>query len=143
MAKPALTVRLNPADNVVVARVDLLARTLLAGEGVTTAEPIPAGHKLATRPIAKGEPVRKFDQIIGFATADVAPGRHVHVHNCAMGEFARDYAVGQGVRNIEMVPEGQRPSFGGFVRADGRVGTRNYIGVLSTVNCSASVSQYR
>src|SRR5262249_39606677 len=67
---------------------------------------------------------------------------HVHVHNCAMGEFARDYAVGQGVRNIEMVPEELRPSFEGFVRESGRGGTRNYIGVLSTVDCSASVCKF-
>ncbi len=142
MSTPALTVRLNPNDNVVVARLDLLEGTPIAGEGVSTAERIPAGHKVATRPIAKGEPVRKFDQIIGFATTDIAPGRHIHVQNCAMGDFDRDYAVGQGVRNIEMVPEDQRPSFQGYLRDNGKAGTRNYIGVLSTVNCSASVCKF-
>jgi altronate hydrolase len=139
MATAPLTVRLNPNDNVVVARVDILADTPLPGEAVATAERVPAGHKVATRPIAAGEPVRKFDQIIGFATADIAPGRHVHVHNCAMGDFARDYAVGQGVRPTAFVPEAERLSFQGFARADGRSGTRNYLGVLSTVNCSATV----
>jgi altronate hydrolase len=109
---------------------------------VQTAQRVPAGHKVATKPIAVGEPVRKFGQIIGFAIRDVAPGEHVHVQNCAMGEFARDYAVGQDVRNIEMVPEGERPSFMGYMRENGKAGTRNYIGVLSTVNCSASVSKF-
>ncbi|MFO1067673.1 MAG: altronate dehydratase family protein [Geminicoccaceae bacterium] len=142
MSAPALTVRLNANDNVVVARLDVLENTSLAGEGVVTRQRIPAGHKVATRPIAKGEPVRKFDQIIGFATSDIAPGEHIHVHNCAMGDFARDYAVGQGVRNIEMLPEAERATFQGYVRDNGKVGTRNYIGVLSTVNCSASVCKF-
>ncbi len=142
MADLPLTVRLNANDNTVVARVDILPNTELVGEGVRTAQRIPAGHKVATRPIAEGEPVRKFNQIIGFAKADIAPGEHVHVQNCAMGEFARDYAVGANVRNIEMVPETERASFQGFVRPNGKVGTRNFIGVLSTVNCSASVSKF-
>jgi altronate hydrolase len=137
-----VTVRLNPADNVVVARVDLLERTPLGGEDVIAVEPIPAGHKVATRPIPRGAPIRKFNQIIGFATTDIAPGAHVHVHNCAMGGFERDYAVGQDVRPVAMVPEAERPSFAGYRRADGRAGTRNYIGILSTVNCSASVAKF-
>src|SRR5919205_987448 len=137
-----LTVRLSPVDNTVVARVDILPNTELAGEGVRTAQRVPAGHKVATRPIAKGEPIRKFGQIIGFATTDIGPGEHVHVQNCAMGDFARDYATGSDVRNVEMVPEGQRPSFQGYLRQNGKAGTRNYIGILSTVNCSASVSKF-
>ena len=142
MAALPLTVRLNPNDNVVVARVDILPGTSLGGEGLAATQRIPAGHKVATRPIPVGEPVRKFDQIIGFATQPIGPGEHVHVHNCGMREFARDYAVGQDVRPTPMVPEAERPSFGGFVRGTGKVGTRNYIGILSTVNCSASVSKF-
>lgn len=142
MTTAPLTVRLNPNDNVVVARVDILPGTSLAGEGMAASQRIPAGHKVATRPIGRGEPVRKFDQIIGFATQDVLPGEHVHVQNCAMGDFARDYAVGRDVRPTAFVPEAERPSFPGFLRPNGKVGTRNYIGVLSTVNCSASVSKF-
>ena len=76
-----LTVRLSPADNTVVARVDILPNTELAGEGVRTAQRVPAGHKVAVRPHAAGEPIRRYGQIIGFATAPIAPGEHVHVHN--------------------------------------------------------------
>src|SRR5918994_2478845 len=134
-----LTVRLHPNDNVVTARIDLLPNTAVAGEGVACAARIPAGHKVATRPIAKGEPVRKYDQIIGFASQDIAPGEHVHVHNVEMHDFERDYAFGADVRPIELVPEDRRASFDGFLRPSGRAGTRNFIGVLSTVNCSATV----
>src|SRR5689334_21984986 len=115
MATAPLTVRLNANDNVVVARVDILPGTELAGEGLATSQRIPAGHKVATRPIPTGEPIRKFDQIIGFATQEIAPGEHIHVHNCGMRDFARDYAVGQDVRPITMVPEAERRSFGGYV----------------------------
>jgi altronate hydrolase len=142
MAEAALFVRLNPADNVVVARLDLLEHTQLAGEGVSVVEPIPAGHKVAVRPIAEGEPIRKFNQIIGFAAEDILPGQHIHVHNCKMHDFARDYAVGQDVRATQYVPEAERPNFQGYLRENGKVGTRNYIGILSTVNCSASVSKF-
>ncbi|MGH6884827.1 MAG: UxaA family hydrolase, partial [Geminicoccales bacterium] len=134
-----LTVRLHPNDNVVTARIDLLPNTAVSGEDIACAARIPAGHKVATRPIAKGEPVRKYDQIIGFAAVDIEPGRHVHVHNVEMHDFERDYAFGADVRPIELVPEGRRASFDGFLRPSGRAGTRNFIGVLSTVNCSATV----
>ncbi len=134
-----LTIRLDPADNVVVARLDLLAGTELPGEGVRVQGHVPAGHKVATRPIAEGEPIRKYGQIIGFASRPIGPGEHVHVHNCGLHDFARDYAIGSEVKPTAYVPEAERASFLGFVRENGKVGTRNYLGVLSTVNCSATV----
>ncbi len=93
---PPLTIRLNPNDNVVVARLDLLPGTEI--EGIAVRGPVPAGHKLATAPIAAGEAVRKYGQILGFATEAIAPGEHVHTHNMAMGDFARDYAFGIDAR---------------------------------------------
>ena len=103
MTDAALTVRLNAQDNVVVARRAIGERTTLDAERVTTTAKIPAGHKIATSRIANGEPVRKYDQIIGFASADILPGDHVHVHNCQMGEFDRDYAIGSRARPVQMV----------------------------------------
>ncbi len=100
---------------------------------------VPAGHKVAAQAIAAGQPVRKFSQIIGFASADIAPGDHVHIHNCAMGDFERDYAVGADVRNVGVLAQAEQATFEGYVRPDGRVGTRNYIAILPSVNCSASV----
>ena len=137
-----LSIRLAPEDNVVVARVDILSGTELPGEGVTALDVVPAGHKIATRPIAVGEPVRKYDQIIGFASEPVEAGAHVHVHNCAMGDFERDYAIGREMKPVDFVPEGDRASFQGYLRANGSVGTRNYIGVLTSVNCSATAARF-
>ncbi|HSA82339.1 MAG TPA: altronate dehydratase family protein, partial [Geminicoccaceae bacterium] len=137
-----LTVRLHPDDNVVTARIDLLPNTAVAGEGIACSARIPAGHKVATRPIRSGEPVRKYDQIIGFASADIAPGEHVHTHNVEMRDFARDYAFGADIKPVAFVPEDRRASFQGFLRESGRAGTRNFIGVLSTVNCSATVCHH-
>lgn len=142
MTSPNSTIRLNPNDNVVVARHRIAAGTELAREGVRTLVDIPAGHKIATRPIPRGEAVRKYGQIIGFASADIAPGEHVHTHNVEMRDFARDYAFGADVRPTAYVPEPERRTFMGYRRANGKVGTRNYIGVLSTVNCSASVCRF-
>ncbi len=134
------TLRLNPNDDVVIAARPLQAGTRVEAEGVTCTDAIPAGHKLAVRPVAKGRPVKRYDQIIGFATADIAPGQHVHTHNLAFETFERDYAVGV---DVKPTPKPAEPAtFMGIVRADGRVATRNYIGVISTVNCSASVSKY-
>ena len=107
-------------------------------DGVTTVERIPAGHKVAIRPIAVGEPIRRYGQIIGFATAPIAPGEHVHTQNCGMGDFAKDYACGV---DVTPTPNFDLPAtFEGIRRPDGRVATRNYIGILTSVNCSAHVA---
>ena len=135
-----LTIRLNQADNVVVARSEILNGVDIPGEAITCLNPIPAGHRIATADIAKGQAVRKYNQIIGFAMADIAAGEHVHVHNIAMQNFDRDYAFCAEARDTEAVTA--PATFQGYVRADGRVGTRNYIGILTSVNCSATVARY-
>jgi len=134
---PSPTIRLHPDDAVLIARTTILPGVEVASSVVTT-ERIPAGHKVAIRPIAVGEPIRRYGQIIGFATQAIAPGQHVHTQNCGMGDFARDYAYGADVRPT---PNAELPaSFEGIVRSDGRVATRNYIGLLTSVNCSAHVA---
>jgi len=134
-----LYLRLNPADDVVIACRELEAGTNLLQENVVCRERIPAGHKVATRAVAAGEPVRRYNQIIGFATRPIAAGAHVHVHNLEVRDFARDYAFGEAYKPTKFVAE--PATFQGIVRPDGRVATRNYIGILSTVNCSAHVAK--
>jgi altronate hydrolase len=131
-------IRLNPEDGVVIARQALPPGTPVA-PGVATAVRVPAGHKVALRPHAQGEPVRRYGQIIGFATEAIAPGQWVHTHNLAMGDFARDYAWGADARPTEPVPV--PATFMGIRRPDGRVATRNYIGIVTSVNCSAHVAE--
>jgi altronate hydrolase len=135
------TIRLHAQDNVVVARRAVAAGEAVPEEGLEARASIPLGHKIATRPIEPGEPVRKFGQIIGFASSAIAPGDHVHVHNLAFRQFGRDHAIGSELRETPFVPEAERATFMGYRRADGRAGTRNYIGVLTTVNCSATVAR--
>src|SRR5919106_1060853 len=134
-----LTIRLHADDDVVIARLELPTGTLVSRENVRAAVTIPAGHKLAVRDIAQGQPVRRYNQIIGFATRDIRAGEHVHVHNLAMGDFQRDYAFCSLKKDTEYVQE--PASFLGIKRADGRVATRNYIGILTSVNCSATVAR--
>lgn len=137
MSSPAI--RIHAADNVVIARRQLLGGTVLAEEGITVAGLVPPGHKVATRAIAAGEPVRRYNQVIGTATQAIAPGQHVHVHNLAYSDFARTHEVGAAA-----VPTAYEPTpatFEGIVREDGRVATRNYIGVLTSVNCSATAAR--
>ncbi|MCY4430010.1 MAG: altronate dehydratase family protein [Rhodospirillales bacterium] len=138
----SLTIRLNAADNVVTAKTTLAPDTDIPGEDVTTTRQIPVGHKIATSRIETGAPVRKYNQIIGFTTETVEPGDHVHTHNIAVRQFQRDYEFSQGARATAMVPDSERATFRGIQRPDGRVATRNYIGVLSSVNCSATVCRY-
>jgi altronate hydrolase len=134
------TLRLNAADNLVVA-VDQVPQGTSV-HGVRAAVRIPRGHKMATAKIARGAPVTKFGQIIGFATADIMPGEHIHTHNCGFAAFERDYAFAEGARPRDVLPPGQQATFQGFRRANGRVGTRNYIGVVTSVNCSATVARF-
>ena len=134
-----LTIRLHADDDVVIARVELPAGTMVQKENVRASVRIPAGHKIAVRAVAKGKPVHRYNQIIGFATQPIEPGDHVHVHNVAMGDFARDYAFCALAKETQYVAS---PStFRGIKRADGRVATRNYIGILTSVNCSATVAR--
>jgi altronate hydrolase len=132
-------VRLHEADNVVVA-FRKLDEGATAG-GLTLRGAVPRGHKVATAAIAVGEPVRKYNQIIGFATAAIEPGDHVHTHNVEFKAFERDYAPGSDATATEMVPEAERATFQGIIRADGRVATRNYLGILTSVNCSATTAK--
>ena len=134
-----LTIRLHPEDDVVIARAEIPSGTLIPKEKVAAIVTIPAGHKIAVRDLAQGKPVRRYNQIIGFATRAIRAGDHVHVHNIAMGDFARDYAFCSLKKPTEFVD--QPANFSGIKREDGRVATRNYIGILTSVNCSATVAR--
>ncbi len=129
--------RLNAQDDVLIATRELAPGTILPESALATRDRIPAGHKVAVRDLDIGAAVRRYNQIIGFATRPIAAGDHVHLHNLAMGQFARDYAYSTETKPTLYSPVSR--TFEGFVRADGRVATRNFIGVVSSVNCSATV----
>lgn len=133
-------IRLHAQDDVVIARQQLLAGVAI--ENINVKGLIPAGHKVAMRSIDAGQPIRRYNQIIGFASKPIQAGEHVHVHNCSVGTdkgaFERDYAF-----CVDVQPEKPRRhrEFMGYRRNQGRVATRNYIGILSSVNCSATVAR--
>ncbi len=135
-AKPDF-IKLHDGDGVVVARSTLQVGTPI-GDGAVTTERIPAGHKAALRDYQPGDAVRRYGQVIGIATQPIAAGSHIHVHNIGMGDYDHDYAWGEDARPTA------RPNFAaqfmGIRRPDGRVATRNYIGILTSVNCSAHVA---
>jgi altronate hydrolase len=142
--QPALTdvVHLHRDDNIVVAARNLSrAQRISVGEAeIALRDDVPLGHKLAIVPVDKNQPIRKYGQIIGFSTQSIEPGEWVHGHNLANGEFARDYA------SATQTPPPPTPirdrTFLGYRRQGGKAGTRNFIAVISTVNCSASVARY-
>ena len=130
-------IRLHPDDGVVIARTTLLPGTSLGNNALATMR-IPAGHKAAIRAFQVGDPVIRYGQIIGFATQPIVPGEHVHVHNIGMGGYDKDYAYGQATTPTDYVND--PATFMGIRRPDGRIATRNYIGILTSVNCSAHVA---
>ena len=134
-ASPLVT--LNAADDVAVARTALEAGATVGG--LTTSARIPLGHKVATRAVRSGEPVRKYGQVIGFATRDIAVGDHVHVDNVAIEEFDLRHEFCADAEPTALLPVAERATFQGYLRPDGRVGTRNYVALISSVNCSATV----
>ena len=134
-----VAIRLHPKDNVVVARKDVAIGTPIASEHIRTRSQVPAGHKIAARDIAGGEPILKYNVVIGFASTDIPAGTYVHSHNTLFREFDRDYCHGEDYVPTAVLPLAERATFEGYLRASGEVGTRNYIGILSTVNCSATV----
>lgn len=121
--------------------IDTGDSVLVADRVFTATAPVGRGHKLAVRQRTPGDPVLRYGQVIGFATQSIEAGDHVHTHNLEFQSFERDYAFSEGVRGTALLPSDQRATFQGIVRPDGRVATRNYIGILTTVNCSATVAR--
>ncbi len=136
MANPR-TLRLNASDNVLIA-VDEIPVGTATDSGTSARERIRKGHKMAIAAIGLDEPIRKFGQIIGFASRPIAAGEWVHEHNCAMKDFARDHRFGEDARPTAIEPIDRQPTFLGFRRDNGKVGTRNYRAILTSVNCSAT-----
>jgi len=133
-------VRLNPNDNVVIALRDLNAGEQLEGVPVSLLAAISQGHKVAIKPIPAGENVIRYGQVIGQAKLDIEPGAHVHVHNLGMGAHQQDYSHASANTPLPRIEQAR--SFQGYHRADGKIGTRNYLGILTTVNCSGSVARF-
>src|SRR5204863_3158389 len=127
-------------DNVLVA-VDVIDEGAVVPDGVVALQRVPKGHKIAVVLIAEGEPIVKFGQIIGFASTPIMPGSHVHSHNCEFHAFDRDYAFAQDAHVESILPVEEQATFQGFRRPNGKVGTRNYVAILTSVNCSASVAR--
>ena len=133
---------LHPGDNVAVVLSDFPSGRRLDGSSIRARENIPSGHKIAIRSIEQGSQIIKYGQVIGMASRPIEAGEHVHVDEVVLTQRARQYQPSRSVQSSEyrsFVPE---RSFDGFVRPNGSVGTRNYLGVISTVSCSADVCQF-
>ena len=132
-------IRLDSGDNVVTVTTALDAGVTV--DQVVTTGLVPRTHKIATAPIQEGEAIRKYAQIIGYASTDIQPGEHVHTHNVAFRNTDADYEFATDLKPVSFVPEAERDTFMGYRRENGKVGTRNYIGILTSVNCSATAAR--
>ncbi len=140
MSHPPRMITLHPQDNVAIALADISAGEAGNDAGPKLLQSVKQGHKVAVNPIKAGQNVLRYGQIIGQAIADIAAGEHVHTQNLGMGEHSRDYAHASEATELVAAPKGR--TFEGYHRADGRVGTRNYLGILTSVNCSGSVARF-
>src|SRR6478672_2355501 len=143
VALTSVAVLLHPDDEVAVAKVSLLPGTHLIlndGSVLRVSQMVPMGHKVALVDIPYDGVVHKYGQIIGFATQEIKAGQHVHTQNLGIKELELDYAFSEDYQPVELVPESKRRTFMGYRRPDGRVGTRNYVAVLASVNCSSSAT---
>ncbi|SMF44735.1 altronate hydrolase [Alteromonadaceae bacterium Bs31] len=140
----AKVIRLDKNDNVLVALANLTKTELLPFEGgmLEMRDTVGRMHKIAAGHIKDGDPIVKYGQVIGFAKGDIGPGEQIHVHNCVVGDVEKDYAPCSLAKPTEFVEPAKQATFKGYRRPSGKVGTRNYIGVLTTVNCSATVAHY-
>jgi altronate dehydratase len=133
--------RIRDSDDVAVALADLAAGQHIGALDVLLRDPIPRGHKFALRDLSPGQAVRKYGHPIGQATAPILRGAHVHVHNLAFRGHALASARSANTPATALDPVLAARRFDGYRRADGKVGTRNYIGILTSVNCSATVAK--
>ena len=129
---------LNKNDNVAVTPFIIPAKTKIEGQNISSIDDIPFGHKICLKTVNKGDPVIKYDQIIGFASKNINPGEHVHSHNLEFKDFDRKFKV---IEKKSIINEKSELFFNGIMRDNGQVATRNYIGIISTVNCSATVTK--
>ena len=129
---------LNKNDNVAVTPFIIPAKTKIEGQNISSIDDIPFGHKICLKPVNMGDPVIKYDQIIGFASKNINPGEHVHSHNLEFKEFDRAFKV---TEKKSVINENSELFFNGIMRDNGQVATRNHIGIISTVNCSATVTK--
>ncbi|MBV32494.1 MAG: galactonate dehydratase [Porticoccaceae bacterium] len=138
----ASVLRLHPIDNIVIALRDILAGELISNHGVTVHAPsaVPKGHKIASAPISEGQNILRYGQVIGQASSVILPGEHIHTHNLAMVDKEKKYLFATSNAPLSKIEHDR--TFLGYVRADGKVGTRNYIGLLTSVNCSGSVVRF-
>src|SRR6266851_3763510 len=135
-------IHLNPLDNVAIARVPLSAGQKLRIDGVSieVLDPVPAGHKIAIARIPAGEVLHRYGQVIGRAKQTTEPGRHVHTHNVSFEELSFEYEFPSGEIPYPALPKNV-PTFRGYLREDGRAGTRNYIAVVAASNCAAHTAE--
>ena len=133
--------QLQPGDEVGIALRDIHAGEALAPFAGVAAADIPFGHKVALVPLAAGGVIHRLGQPIGLAREAIAAGAHVHLHNMGFEASMARRAIGTRLSNAPLRGAGEVPGFEGIVRADGRVATRNYVGVLTSVNCSALVAR--
>lgn len=132
---------LAQGDNIVVTTQSVSRNAVLANHNITANHDTPQGHKIAIRPIQQGAPILKFETVIGYAAEDIAAGDWLHSHNIKFDAVDKDYAFARDYVPTQILPPDQRAQFMGIQRANGRVGTRNYIGLFVTVNCSATVAR--
>jgi altronate hydrolase len=138
------TILIHGADDVLIAKRDLAAGTVVRASGaeIVLLQDVPAGHKVARRAVPQGSPIRRYGEIIGVTRATIAAGELVHVHNLDLENIGTQYEPCTAVPKVDFYPPEQMRYFDGYRRPDGRVGTRNYVALISTVNCSASVTQF-
>ncbi|HIM70888.1 MAG TPA: altronate dehydratase [Gammaproteobacteria bacterium] len=132
-------IRLNSGDNVAVAVREIASGIALPDSNVVTRDIVPAGYKVAMQDISQDEPILKYRVTVGFAKTDLPAGTMLHSHNVEFREFDRDYRYSEDYQPLELLPLAERATFQGYLRDDGRAGTRNFIAIVSTVNCSATV----
>jgi altronate hydrolase len=134
-----LSVKLNENDNVAT-----VLRNLQINEtthDINAVNPIPKGHKISLKNISKGDKIIKYDQLIGIASKDILVGEHVHVENTNFRSTDHEYEFSTSINLPNMIEPANRPTFKGYKRPNGKVGTRNYIGILTSVNCSATAAR--
>ncbi len=130
---------LHAQDDVAIARFFIPAQTYIAEQKIQVLTDIQEGHKIALRDIAVNQPIKRYNQIIGYASQAIQAGEHIHLHNLKMGEHDQDYAF--SVDHYPLAPATEQHHFMGYKRANGKIGTRNYLGILTSVNCSATVAR--
>ena len=139
-----LCIQVHPRDNLaIIAKEGGLSAGAQLDNGLALVDAIPEAHKVALCGIAAGEPILRYGVVIGYAEVPIAKGSWVHEGVMSLPAAPPLDKLALATTVPDPLPPLEGYTFEGYVNHDGSVGTRNILGISTTVQSSPQRSSSR